>query len=71
MPKFGTSYKEGSATFGGSNVLAEDFDHALLRMEFAIAMGWIPENSMLDGELVEVMDCPDELADAMNPIGRI
>lgn len=68
---FGTTYKCSKQEYRGPDILADSHDHALVRLEFAIAMGWIDETTEIDGELVEVIDCPDEIADAMNPVGRI
>ena len=56
---------------GGPKITADSWDHALVRLEFAIAMGWINEDTELVGELVETMHCPNDVADAMNPVGRI
>ena len=71
MPIFRTTYEFSKQSYGGPSIFADNFDHALVRLEFAIAMGWIHENTELVGELVETIHCPDEIADAMNPIGRI
>ena len=69
MPKYITSSQAGR--MGGPQIVGNSFEHALVRLEFAIAMGWIDEDTELDGELVETVPCPDDVADAMNPIGRI
>jgi len=71
MATYGTTYKFAGKTFGGARITGNSFEHAQVRMEFAIAMGWIHEDTELVGELVETIHCPDEIADAMNPVGRI
>lgn len=68
---FGTTYKCSKQEYRGPDILADNHDHALVRLEFAIAMGWIDESTELAGELVETIPCSDDVADAMNPVGRI
>ena len=69
MPKYITSSQAGR--MGGPRIIGDSFEHAQVRLEFAIAMGWADKDTEIDGELVETIRCLDDMADAMNPVGRI
>ncbi len=71
MASYGTTYESSGQAYGGPSIQADSHDHAQVRMEFAIAMGWIDDTSELAGELVETVSCDDDTMDAMNPVGRI
>lgn len=44
------------AILAGSRIEAESWDHALVRLEYAIAMEWVPANLEIIGELIEEID---------------
>ena len=66
MKTFGTVANH----YGGPRIIARDFDHALMRMEFAIAMGWLDSESEIVGELVHSEDT-DMDKTFLNPVGRM
>ena len=41
------------AITAGPGIKAESWDHALVRLEYALAMEWVPANLEIIGELVE------------------
>ena len=57
--------------FAQMDITARDWDHALVRLEYAIAVGLLPPGTEISGELIERIHCDDEIVDAMNPVGRI
>ena len=57
--------------FGQKDITARDWDHALVRLEYAVAVGLLPPGTEISGELIERTHCDDDIVDAMNPVGRI
>ena len=60
MPTFTTEYYDvlNDITTAGPYIDADSFEHAQVRLEFAVALNIVDEGVEIIGELVQQTDCP-------------
>ncbi len=56
--------------FAQKDIVARDWDHALIRLEYAIAIGHLPPGTEICGELISREDTELD-KQFVSPVGRI